>query len=93
MKTISLENWDKFIDLERTFYEKNTYESLLGYMSNSNITDNAGYFQNYKKVMENYYNLCRLLEREVLYPEMGKQPFTWEVDFLEREVKISTLST
>ena len=93
MKTISIETWPSFIDLERAFYEKQTYESILSYMANNNIKETMGYFEDYKQVIKTYYILCRKLEKDILFPEMGDKSFTWEVDFIEHEVKIREETT
>ena len=92
MKTISIEHWDSLIDLERVFYEKHTYESLLSYMSFNDIKDTQGYFKEYQEVMKRYYILCRKLESEVLLPEMGDIPFKWEVNFSDKYVTIREIT-
>lgn len=86
---ISLENWSHFTDLERAFYEKYSYESLLGYMAQNNISENrAIYMQEYIEVMKNYNVLCKLLEKEIISNAIDYKDYSWEVDFIERCVTI-----
>ena len=85
---ISLENWPSLVDLERAFYEKQSYESLLSYMAENKIANTESYFEEYKKVMETYIRLCKKLENEIIIPEVGDIEARWEVNFLEKFVTV-----
>jgi hypothetical protein len=88
MYTISLENWSHFEELEKAFYEKQTYENLLGYMSNARIVKSDSYFAEYQEVIKRYTILCRQLEQEVILPTVNQEEIFWEVDFVNKNVII-----
>lgn len=85
---ISLKDWASFTDLERSFYEKHAYEQLLSYMADNNTGNHKEYFEEYKDVIKTYYQLCRKLEQEIIFPTTDNQGAVWEVDFNEQCVKI-----
>ena len=87
MMTLSLENWSYFTDLEKSFYEKLSYENLLSYMSNRNIPTNE-YFEEYQNVIKTYSELCQKLEQEIIIPATNQEKVFWEVDFVDKCVKI-----
>ena len=88
MQTIDLSNWSDLTDLERVFYEKAAYEQLLSYMAENNVGNHKEYFEEYKKVIKEYRYLCTKLEKEIIFPATDNQGAVWEVDFVEKEVKI-----
>lgn len=92
MQTISLQDWSSLIDLERAYYEKRSYEALLSYMAENTNTNTKQYFNEYVEVTKKYKNLCNKLETEIILPAVGDTPVHWEVDFIEREVKIREAS-
>lgn len=85
---ISIENWESLNDLERAFYEKQTYESLLSYMADNGVVTTSNYFDEYRNVVKVYLQLCRKLEDEIILPAVGETNSRWEVDFLDKCVKI-----
>lgn len=90
MQIISLENWEHFTELEKVFYEKTTYEYLLGYMAMNNIPNTNGYFSEYQEIIKRYYILCDKLKKEIIIPNVANLNATWEVNFSEKYVEIRT---
>lgn len=88
MQKISVETWPRLTELEKLFYEKNSYENLLAYMANNKIMNTSTYFEEYQALMETYYILCRELEKEIIIPVVGEEPVNWEVDFIDKVVEI-----
>ena len=89
MKTISLKEWKAFSQLEKIFYEKLSYEYVLGYMAMNNISNkNNEYFQEYQEVIRQYYLLCEQLKNEIIIPNVSGADVTWEVNFNEQYVEI-----
>lgn len=86
--TISLENWPCLKELEKAFYEKHAYEQLLAYMANNNIGNYQEYFNDYVNVIKEYRKFCKQLEKEIIFPATNNKGGMWEVDFVERIVKI-----
>lgn len=85
---ISLANWDRYTDLERSYYEKNAYEDLLGYMSLNKIPDTHNYFERYLEVNKLYTQLKLYLEMEVIKPNTKNPVIFWEVNFNEQYVAV-----
>ena len=54
MITISLKDWSHLTELEKTYYEKQSYENLLSYMANNKIGNTSEYFEEYTKVIKEY---------------------------------------
>ncbi len=90
--TISVENWPDLINLERLFYEKQSYENLLSYMTQNNIQNTSTYFDEYKEVIEEYVKLCKKLEKEIIIPVIGDTTKYWEVDFIDKVVEIREIT-
>ena len=84
----SLENWPSLKELEKVFYEKHAYEQLLAYMASNNIGNYQEYFDNYVSVIKEYRQLCKQLEKEIIFPATDNKGGMWEVDFVERTVEI-----
>lgn len=85
---VSLKDWPQFKELEKTFYEKYSYEQLLSYMAYNNIENYHEYFQNYQEVIKQYDILRKQLEKEIIFPASDNKGGIWEVDFSEQEVEI-----
>lgn len=88
MQIVSLADWPDLINLERAFYEKYSYENILSYMAINNIGNRQEYFNEYTKVMKTYSELCHKLEKEIILPATDQNECQWEVDFIEKCVKI-----
>ena len=88
MQIISLTDWPNLTDLERAFYEKSSYENLLSYMSASNIGNKKEYFDEYQQVIKTYLELCHKLEKDIVLPATNQEGGHWEVDFIEKCIKI-----
>lgn len=92
MLVISLNDWPHLEELEKTFYEKCSYEQLLAYMAANGIGNYHEYFQDYQNVIKQYDILRKKLEQEVIFPSSDNKGGTWEVDFIEKEVKIREIA-